>query len=223
MKKNKMMRLASILLVLVLLTTSVISGTFAKYTTSDSSEDSARVAKWGFENNESIVITELFKNAYDSTVLSEVDVIAPGTKNEVSFAFTYDTTENGVAAPEVDYTFQITVDTTGSNTENLDKNPNFKWTLDGKEYDTLGNLKLAIEALDGNQTKYEAGKLPEKFYKNSEGVIDGELEHPIGWKWLFDETEGAATNQDKLDTEMGNADTLENVYIKISITATQVN
>ena len=31
MKKNKMMRLAAILLVCVLMTTSVISGTFAKY------------------------------------------------------------------------------------------------------------------------------------------------------------------------------------------------
>lgn len=47
MKKNRMMRLASGLLVAVLLTTSVISGTFAKYTTSASSQDSARVAKWG--------------------------------------------------------------------------------------------------------------------------------------------------------------------------------
>lgn len=47
MKKNKMMRIASVLLVAVLLSTSVISGTFAKYTTSDSAKDSARVAKWG--------------------------------------------------------------------------------------------------------------------------------------------------------------------------------
>ena len=47
MKKNKMMRLASVLLVLTLLSTSVISGTFAKYVTSDETSDSARVAKWG--------------------------------------------------------------------------------------------------------------------------------------------------------------------------------
>ena len=47
MRKNKMMRLASSLLVAVLITTSAISGTFAKYTTQDSASDSARVAKWG--------------------------------------------------------------------------------------------------------------------------------------------------------------------------------
>ena len=48
MKKNRMMRLASVLLVCVLLTTSVISGTFAKYVTSVESTDEARVANWGF-------------------------------------------------------------------------------------------------------------------------------------------------------------------------------
>ena len=47
MKKNRMMRLASVLLVLTLLSTSVISGTFAKYVTSDQASDTARVAKFG--------------------------------------------------------------------------------------------------------------------------------------------------------------------------------
>ena len=47
MKKNKVMRFASLLLIATLLTTSVISGTFAKYTTSDSAQDTARVAKFG--------------------------------------------------------------------------------------------------------------------------------------------------------------------------------
>ena len=47
MKKNKMMRIASVLLVAVLLTTSVISGTFAKYVTTGAASDSARVAKFG--------------------------------------------------------------------------------------------------------------------------------------------------------------------------------
>lgn len=47
MKKNKALRAASALLVLTLLTTSIIGGTFAKYTTSDSAADTARVAEWG--------------------------------------------------------------------------------------------------------------------------------------------------------------------------------
>jgi hypothetical protein len=47
MRKNKMLRLASGLLVATLLSTSVISGTFAKYVTNGSANDTAVVAKWG--------------------------------------------------------------------------------------------------------------------------------------------------------------------------------
>ena len=47
MKKNKMMRIAGGLLIAVLLTTSIISGTFAKYVTTGSAADEARVARFG--------------------------------------------------------------------------------------------------------------------------------------------------------------------------------
>ena len=47
MKKNKMMRIASVLLVAVLISTCAIAGTYAKYVTRASGEDTARVAKWG--------------------------------------------------------------------------------------------------------------------------------------------------------------------------------
>ena len=47
MKKNKMMRIASVLLVAVLISTCAISGTFAKYVTRAEGTDTARVAKWG--------------------------------------------------------------------------------------------------------------------------------------------------------------------------------
>ena len=49
MKKNKTMRLASGLLVAVLLTTCAISGTFAKYVSDATNSDTARVAKWSIE------------------------------------------------------------------------------------------------------------------------------------------------------------------------------
>ena len=63
MKKNVMMRLACFLLVAVLISTSAISGTYAKYVTSGQSTDSARVAKWG------VTVTAngtTFANAYNS-------------------------------------------------------------------------------------------------------------------------------------------------------------
>lgn len=47
MKKNKAMRAAGALFVATMLSTSVISGTYAKYVVSDSANDTARVAKFG--------------------------------------------------------------------------------------------------------------------------------------------------------------------------------
>ena len=58
MKKNFMMRAASVLLVAVMLTTCAISGTFAKYVTSDSGSDFARVAKFG------VTVTDKFETLF---------------------------------------------------------------------------------------------------------------------------------------------------------------
>lgn len=101
MKKNRMMRLASILLVCVLLSTSVISGTFAKYTTQDSASDVARVAKWGVtlqvagnlygETYGAVTGNSIVDNAATGFTVQSLNavegVVAPGTKNDEGFTF----------------------------------------------------------------------------------------------------------------------------------------
>ena len=109
MKKNTMMRIASILLVVTLLSTCVISGTFAKYVTKAEGKDAARVAKWGvlvsvegdsafktqYETDEtgtnaypgefSVVANadyDLIDAALDPTTSGAERVVAPGTKGE---------------------------------------------------------------------------------------------------------------------------------------------
>lgn len=123
MKKNRMMRIASLLLVAVLLTTSIISGTFAKYVTEGSKADNARVAKFGVEvvasgslfaknyfSDSSTLVQEDYKNrpangevtGLPATVVTVEssngdNVVAPGTKsskNGLKFTFT--------GTPEVD-------------------------------------------------------------------------------------------------------------------------
>lgn len=112
MKKNKTMRVAGGLLIATMLTSSIVSGTYAKYVTSTTGSDTARVAKFG------VVITadgSLFdttykkvedgngpgKNAADTdktalTVTSSDKVVAPGTKNDEGLVF------NITGTPEVD-------------------------------------------------------------------------------------------------------------------------
>ncbi len=88
MKKNKMMRIASVLLIAAMLSTCVISGTFAKYVTKAQGSDTARVADWGVY---ATVTGNAFKTEYErtdntytntsTTVVTSTDdkLVAPGT------------------------------------------------------------------------------------------------------------------------------------------------
>ncbi|MBP5766482.1 MAG: hypothetical protein J6X47_05810, partial [Clostridia bacterium] len=81
--KNKMMRIASVLLVAALITTCAISGTFAKYVTKVSGEDSARVAKWGIVLG--VNTTGAFDDRYvthDDTYEGEFSVMAYNATDE---------------------------------------------------------------------------------------------------------------------------------------------
>lgn len=106
MKKNRMMRVASCLLVLVLLTTCVISGTFAKYTTFDDAQDSAKVAKWGItltvEGDD--VLYDDAKSGDEVTGLkvNAKDLAAPGTYQKLA-------TVKLTGQPEVAYSITVVV------------------------------------------------------------------------------------------------------------------
>lgn len=241
MKKNKMLRTASLLLVLVLLTTSIISGTYAKYVTKAEGSDSARVAYWGFQSSNSLNLTDLFSPQYtdikadaNGTVKSADgdDVIAPGTSGSAKFAFAYaeiagtaavDTTAQAVNAPEVKYTFTVDVD--ASCADDIKNNPNIQWKLDEGTWGSWDQMVTAIKALSGDASgskEYAAGTLPDAF-----STTDNE--HTISWQWLFQTDDKADTDDDEnavqneLDTAMGNKTTLDTCSIKITITATQVN
>ena len=164
MKKNKMMRLASGLLVAVLITTSTISGTFAKYTTDATATDTARVAQWG------IVITAeadaatntLFGKNYTDVVSTSDDVVAPGTSGtlstftvagtpEVNFKTTYtanlELSADWVAGGGVYFPIEFTVNgttlTIGEN-ENLET---FAGRVEG-EITSMGKTYDANDSVD---------------------------------------------------------------------------
>ncbi len=209
MKKNKMMRIASAVAMATLLSTCVISGTFAKYTTSDSSTDTARVATWGFTNTASINIDGLFNTAYtgDNGMEAKADAIAPGTTNSASFKFTYDGQE---AAPEVAYSFVVS--TAGSEcAADIQSNGNIQWKLDDGAWGTWSAMIAAIEALDGDKN-YKPGELPAEFTAADD-------EHTISWQWVFHTSDEA----DEKDSAMANKATLDSVKLVISITATQLD
>lgn len=201
MKKNKMMRIASVLLVAVLLSTCAISGTFAKYTSSSTATDTARVAKWDFTIGETDITTsntftfDLFNTTSytDSNVDtdgsgSEV-VIAPGTTGSASVTLTNNS--------EVAATYAVAFSATESGVP-------LQWSTDGTTW------KNDISDLDISATNIAMN--------NGSAIIT------IHWKWAFvSETVVDTDQSDSIDTNLGTAASLATVTFSATVTVTQVN
>lgn len=89
-RNNKLMRASGFLLVLTLITSCFVGGTFAKYVSRAETSDSARVAKWGVvisngndQGEDGIFSGDAFSTIYQGTVVDSVKfengdkVIAP--------------------------------------------------------------------------------------------------------------------------------------------------
>ncbi len=147
MKKNKMMRIASVLLVAVLLSTCAISGTFAKYTSTVTATSTATVAKWlvtleGKKFNETITFdfTKTWKDSDgandEENVVSKK--LAPGTSGS------FDLSVSNYS--EVDARFYMTFDFS----ELEDIPLTYTYTMDGNTFDHGVNKWVNI---DMNETK----------------------------------------------------------------------
>lgn len=245
MRKNKMMRTASGLLVATLLTTSVISGTFAKYTTAASGTDSARVAKFG------VTITttgDMFKDEYatdgtgvatagiitKSVITSGADgdaVVAPGTKGTLTKATIKGKPEVAVRVayePELTLTGWKAVDNTNNTTEYCP----IVFKVNGETYgltgmrDAAGNevtnksaSTAALETAVENAIKaYSKDYAPNTDLSGKTGeYID------VSWEWAFDK------NDDAKDTHLGDCaadtDTTNDSKVELSVktTVTQID
>lgn len=216
MKTNKMMRLASGLLVAVLLTTCAISGTFAKYVTKGSAGDSARVAKWGVEitaegdafskaytdkdSGNTATTTVVEEDLATLTVQSSTDkkVVAPGTEGTL-------VTVGLKGSPEVDVevSFDAKLTLTG-------------WEVDGKEYCplvfTVGTETFVKEDNEtvadfAEKVVQKINEYTETYHTNTDLSKLDESDLPaVRWAWAFEtgaDADAIAAN-DKLDTALGN-------------------
>jgi hypothetical protein len=222
MRKNKMMRLASALLVAVLLSTCAISGTFAKYVTTESGSDSARVAKWGV----ALVVDsfDLFTDKYETDDTTATftgnysvesaggDVLAPGTNG--TFA---DIAITGTPEVAVDVKVEATVAISDN------------WIVDGDFYCpivvTVGTTAIAgidYTSADDFEAAIKAAieGYSEQYAPNEDlSAIDANFD--ISWEWAF--STGAAN--DVKDTKLGDKAVAEDLKISIgvSITVTQID
>ncbi len=199
MRTNKTLRIASVLLIAVLLTTCVIGGTFAKYTTTlNATEATARVAKWeitdGTSALETLTIDNLFATTYDgngdtSVVSNGTDkLVAPGTTGTVTFPKIVNNSEVAV-----EYTVTVTIE----------------------ETTTGGDIPLTYTATgwtvaEGNTTTNYTYTYTGQLAANG-GAIDGKV---MTWAWAFAETD---------ETSLGTAATSSTVTVNASIVVNQLD
>lgn len=237
MKKNKILRLASVMLMLCLITTCAISGTFAKYTTDGTATDSARVAKWGVKVattgafadestfGSSYVKTTSAFTAGDNTVVgtSTAQVVAPGTNGTMAAVSITGTPEVGVA---ITYTANLTLS---------------NWKVSGVDYCpivfTVAGTELKINGSydkDGvptnissvsdleNAVEYVISKLSVSYLAPGT-VLDNQTFQPeVTWAWGIDSTVNTYIDDEK-DTALGDAATAPEITLALTVTVDQVD
>ncbi len=227
MKKNKFMRLASALLVLTLLSTCAISGTFAKYTTSANGSDSATVAKWGvtvsvtgadgFATSYATDDTSV-KNTITNSVIASADtstgIVAPGTKGTLA---SYSVTGTPEVATKTTVTPSFTV--TGWNIPSGDTTAFYcpitvtvgKNAISGLSYETADAFQTAVINAAKNEGTYKA---PNTSIESSLNVT---------WEWAFEDVTENAKQTNEKDTALGNLDTAPTISFGLIVTVDQVN
>ena len=227
-KNNWTMRAAVLMFALVLITSSFVGGTFAKYVTSENDWDSARVAKFG------VTVTSdgtLFNKTYatdDNTLVTSAAIansvsssddqklVAPGTKGSLANVSLTGTPEVAVRVthtPTVTVTgWKIPGTTTGSEDFYFPLVIKVNGTVVDTSTCTDANaVKTAIEdAIKANTNVHEYAPNTNLNTKTDDAL-------KIDWEWKFHEND----EKDKKDTALGNkaADGVESL-IKIDITTT---
>ena len=226
MKKGVFPRIAAVLMILTLLSTCAISGTFAKYVTSGSTTATARVAKWGvtIEASNADDSGAPFKNSYatngevtnlkgetiENAVLSTEAVVAPGTSGGLGAI-------NVTGTPEVAVNIAYTV--TELKFENWTVNETEFYcplvftigetTITGTEYASDTELVEALRtAIEGFSDNYEAG--------TDLSTLSDPNNVSITWEWSFD-------GEDEKDTALGNAETPATISLELTVTVTQID
>ena len=200
MKKNRMMRLAAFLLVCVLLTTSVISGTYAKYVSTATATDTAKVAKWQI-NVGTVNITQADTQVITFGLFDTInDTDGSGEEKHVSA---------GLIAPGTKGAFDVTI------TNNSEVHANIKAALSAKE--TNGDIPIQY-SVDGTTWKANLADL-----SVDENLAPGaSAEVKVLWQWVY-EVDKAGDTADTLLGIAAASGTAPAVEVTMAVTATQID
>lgn len=236
-KKNWTMRAAVLMLALVLITSCFVGGTFAKYVTSGTGGDNARVAKWG------VTVTahetgDIFAKSYDNTVIAEGEykVIAPGTKKDNAALVTL----RGKPEVSVKVTYNADSFSLTGNWKGADNDDTFYCPLIIKVTGKVGGV-AKTETI--NCADKERAADVETAVKNavaacsatydpktdlSSATVDGDG-LKISWEWPFESGETNPKQNDVKDTYLGNQAatatglSIPAIHVQVTATVTQID
>ena len=231
MKKHNMMRVASALAVVTLLSTSLISGTLAKYTSTETSrDDSAKVASWKIlagtrpnnleaissGSNSNSFTFDLFntvKDTKDGTDEKDIkegsdnaSIIAPGTWGYVDLKIKNDSEVNAsytikLNSSNVNVPLQYAIKKSPSEDENYPTNGLTAGWSDGSGEDSLKVISAPEEDL----------------------TMTGEVTYRMYWKWDYDANTTTPPNNDTTFGVTAANGTVVTPSITATVTATQVD
>ena len=203
MKKNVMMRIASLLLIAVLITTCGISGTYAKYVSTATGSDTARVAKWEVNlNDEQMQMTHTIKfNIFDT--IYEDNLQDEEADEHLKSAKTDDMP---IIAPGTAGQFEITV----VNASEVAANIEIAFTND--------NTDIPLQFSDDGGQTWKTDIEDLNFEEDYDALQTAGYNHVIWWKWAYN----VDATADAVDTGLGLVGEAE-VTIGVTITATQIN
>lgn len=206
MKYGKLMKRAgAAAFVLTVISSCIVGGTLAKYTTTVAGTGSAIVAKWAptFKGGSNGSFNDTVEvNLTDTTLNAKVTdgKVAPGTSGSFDVQVSR-------GATDVEFTYSITMSNMKNRPANLkfysDQNFNNELTETDGEYKLFANETMS---LTGDESKTKT----------------------VYWQWPYavdGETDAAAESRDAADSEAGNKATVSNadkMTFDIHCTATQV-
>lgn len=211
MKKNNVTKFAILLLALTMIATMLVSGTYAKYTsTFESGTDTAIVAKWDVSAGYTSETFNIFdvSEIYDTNV-ADIDYTQAGT-DDLDVA---NGTTNGIIAPGTWGKFSYTI------TNHSDVNATYAVTYTVNEAGTY--LQWST---DGSTWTDSLANIPTTAIDMKTGEANTDVTKTIYWRWVFEaENEPIAVGQsDNNDTILGTAGTATPT-ISISTVFTQVD
>ena len=194
-KENKLTKIAIFALIVAIIATILVSGTYARYTTRLTGTDTVEIAKWAWNisgedisNTTTTYTLDLFNTIDSSNGSAEQHTasgkIAPGTQGRFDILITNNS--------EVDATYAVTF------SEDNQLGANIEYSIDNSHWGNVSTLDITATAIDqGDSTTL-----------------------PIYWRWSYN----VSNDQNTADTLVGfGANTTPEVTVEATLELIQVD